>query len=68
MPELRNRTHHTTSWNADDIDQMAELIRSGRSLRDVSTQLGRSEEAVRTKARSLDMLPRRSGKSKFLLQ
>jgi hypothetical protein len=68
MFELRNRTNHTKPWHAEDIDQMAELLRSGSTIRDVSAHLGRTQEAVRNKARLLDMLPKQSKRSKFLIR
>ena len=54
--------NHARPWNADDIDRMAELLALGRPIRDVAIELGRSQEAVRTKARTLDMLPKRAGR------
>ena len=56
----KNRTNHTKPWHADDIEQMAELIFAGRSIPEMADVLGRSQEAVRTKANDLDFLPKRA--------
>lgn len=60
MPFLKNRTNHTKAWLAEDIAQMADLIASGRSIPDMADILGRSQEAVRTKANDLNLLPKRA--------
>lgn len=56
----KNRCNHTKPWNTEDIDQMAELILSGRSIPEMADVLGRSQEAVRTKANDLNFLPKRA--------
>ncbi len=56
----KNRCNHTKPWHADDIEQMAELIFAGRSIPEMADALGRSQEAVRTKANDLDFLPKRA--------
>ncbi len=56
----KNRSNHTKPWHADDIDQMAELIFAGRSIPEMANILGRSQEAVRTKANDLNFLPKRA--------
>ena len=68
MFALRNRSNHTKPWSAHDIDHMADLFRSGRTIKEVSDHLGRSQEAVRNKASSLDMLPKLRRRSKFPLR
>ena len=60
MFELKIRANHTKPWHADDIEQMAALIFEGRSIPEMASILGRSQEAVRTKANDLDMLPKRA--------
>lgn len=55
-----NRANHAKPWHADDIDQMAELIFAGRSIPEMAKILGRSQEAVRTKANDLNFLPKRA--------
>ena len=60
MFELKSRANHTKPWHADDIEQMAALIFEGRSIPEMASILGRSQEAVRTKANDLDMLPKRA--------
>ncbi len=60
MFDFANRPNHTKPWHADDIEQMAALIFEGRSIPEMASILGRSQEAVRTKANHLDMLPKRA--------
>ena len=55
----RPRVNHTKPWHADDIEELAALIFEGKSIPQIAVALGRSQEAVRTKARDLDFLPKR---------
>ncbi len=56
----KNRANHTKPWGADDIDELAALIFAGKSIPQMAEALGRSQEAVRTKAHDLDFLPKRA--------
>lgn len=56
----RNRSNHTKPWHADDIEEMAALIFQGRSIPEMAQALGRTQEAVRTKANELNFLPKRA--------
>ena len=67
MWSTRNLPSHTRPWNADDIDQMAELLALGHSIPEVAAKLGRTQEAVRNRARALDMLPKRERRSAPIL-
>lgn len=49
-PLERNRA----PWTADDIDRLCELMARRRPIREVASLLGRTQEAVRTKAYQLD--------------
>ena len=60
----KNRCNHTKPWLAEDIDQLAELIGAGRSIPEMADQLGRSQEAVRTKANDLNFLPKRARRTR----
>ena len=60
MFETPHRASHAKPWNADDIEQMAQLIFLGRTIPEMARLLGRSQEAVRTKAYALDFLPKRA--------
>lgn len=62
MFEASHRASHAKPWNADDIEQMAELIFLGRSIPEMARLLGRTQEAVRTKAYALDFLPKRASR------
>lgn len=55
-----SRPNHTKPWNADDLDRLKLLIGEGRSIPELAKLLGRSQEAVRTKANDLDLLPKRT--------
>lgn len=55
----RIRSNHTKPWNADDIEELASLIFVGKTIPQIAITLGRSQEAVRTKAHALDFLPKR---------
>ncbi len=59
MSIAKNRSNHAKPWHADDIEELAALIFAGRSIPEMANLLGRSQEAVRTKASDLDFLPRR---------
>ena len=59
MLSAKNRTNHTKPWHADDIEEMAALIFEGRTVPEMANILGRSQEAVRTKANDLNFLPKR---------
>lgn len=50
---------HSQLWNADDIEQMGDLLFKGKDISQIARIMGRSQEAVRAKAQSLDMLPKR---------
>lgn len=56
----RARPNHTKPWNADDIEELAALIFAGKGIPQIAHSLGRSQEAVRTKANDLDFLPKRA--------
>lgn len=56
----KNRSNHTKSWSAEDIEQMTDSIAAGRSIPEMANILGRSQEAVRTKANDLNLLPKRA--------
>ena len=51
-PLERNRS----PWTADDIDRLCELMARRRPIREIASVLGRTQEAVRTKAYQLDRL------------
>lgn len=56
----KNRSNHTKPWHADDIEEMASLIFAGKSIPEMAQALGRTQEAVRTKANELNFLPKRA--------
>ena len=53
-------TSHARLWNADDIEEMSALLFQGKDIPHIAKTMGRSQEAVRAKAQSLDMLPKRA--------
>lgn len=54
------RPNHTKPWNVDDLERLKMLIGEGRSIPELAKVLGRSQEAVRTKANDLNLLPKRT--------
>lgn len=48
----RNRS----PWTAEDIDRLCEFMARRRPIREIASVLGRTQEAVRTKAYQLDRL------------
>ena len=51
---------HTSSWSAEDVEQLGGLIFQGKQIPQIAKCLGRSQEAVRNKASKLGMLPKRA--------
>lgn len=47
-------------WTADDIDRLCDMMARRRPIREIAGLLGRTQEAVRTKAYQLDRLAHRS--------
>ena len=47
------RLHHGRNWTADDDAVLREMCADGAYLIDVARRLGRSQEAVRTRANIL---------------
>lgn len=43
-------------WTADDIERLCEMMARRRPIREIASKLGRTQEAVRTKAYQLDRL------------
>ena len=51
---------HAKPWNAEDIEQLGGLLFRGKTIPQIATTMGRTQEAVRGKAQALDMLPKRA--------
>ena len=51
---------HSKPWHADDIDQLGALLFEENTIPQIAAAMGRTQEAVRRKAQSLDMLPQRA--------
>jgi hypothetical protein len=47
------RTHHRQRWTPEEDMQLIRLFADGAFTQDVARRLGRSQEAVRTRAESL---------------
>ena len=43
-------------WTADDVELLCDLMARRRPIREIAAALGRTQEAVRTKAYQLDRL------------
>ena len=50
----RQLERNRAPWTADDIDRLCELMARRRPIREIAGLLGRTQEAVRTKAYQLD--------------
>ena len=50
---LLNRPQHRQPWTAEEIDQLCASLSLNRPIREIARGLGRSQEAVSTKARQL---------------
>lgn len=58
---------HSRVWDATDVEQLSSLLRDGKDIPQVAHTLGRSQEAVRTKARALGLHSKR-GSGRLLVQ
>lgn len=52
-PGLITRSHHRQRWTADDDAVLVRMFAAGAYTQDVARALGRSQEAVRTRAEAL---------------
>lgn len=50
---MLKRTHHRQRWTSEEDDRLRRLFADGGFTRDVARALGRSQEAVRTRAEML---------------
>ena len=60
MWSAKNLPRHTTIWSADEIDLLGKLLLKEVPVSEIAKRLGRSQEAVRSKASQLGILPTRS--------
>ncbi len=51
---------HTKYWDPEEIERMESSLRAGKSVPQIAAMLHRTQEAVRAKARLLDLLPKRA--------
>ena len=56
----RRLQRNRSPWTAADIDRLCELLELKRPIGEIAALLGRTQEAVRTKAYQLDRLSARS--------
>jgi hypothetical protein len=65
------RVHHGRQWTAEDDDILRSMSASGAYLNQIAEALGRTQEAVRTRANTLHIpvrsAPRASGRLKIRL-
>lgn len=60
MWTAKSLDRHTSSWSAEDIEQLGALIFEGKQISQIAKRLGRTQEAVRNKANKLGMLPKKA--------
>lgn len=57
MPGLTDRPNYRMPWSSNDVAKLKTMISSGKTMSEAAVALGRSQEAVRNKARVLGLLP-----------
>ncbi|MDX6240249.1 MAG: hypothetical protein QOG10_5069 [Kribbellaceae bacterium] len=55
MNETKSTRNSGDEWSGDDIDQLRQLVDGNTPTRLIGLKLGRSEDAVRGKARELGL-------------
>ena len=55
MPRI-DRPNAQAPWTDQEFERLAELIRGGKSIPEIAVTLGRSQEAVRNRARLRGLL------------
>lgn len=50
---LINNPKHRQPWNAEEIDLLCSYLSVRKPVREIARELGRSQEAVATKARQI---------------
>lgn len=63
MGSTNKLPRHRSVWNTEDIDLLGRLRRDKLPVSQIAKHMGRSQEATRSKARQLDMLPKRTRRS-----
>jgi transposase-like protein len=48
--DLTTKPNYRQPWSDEDLAQMVEMLRGGRSIRNIAGSLGRSQDAVRFRA------------------
>jgi len=64
IPRLIDRPNYMSRWSTDEIDLLAAKLREGVTIREIATEMGRSQEAVRGKAWQHGLLPKRTRRQK----
>ncbi len=52
--------NHQTAWTSDQLELLRQLFSEGKTVPQIATVIERSQEAVRTKGRALDLMPKRA--------
>ncbi|NNM76101.1 hypothetical protein HJG53_04155 [Sphingomonas sp. ID1715] len=50
---MLNKVHHRGLWTAEEDEMLRRLFRGGAYIHEVARELGRSQEAIRTRANIL---------------
>ena len=60
MRHVYERPNYRSPWTADDISRLADLLATGNTIRDIADVMGRSQEAVRNRATTAGLMPKRA--------
>ena len=59
MPRIPDRPNYAARWTAEDQARVAAELKAGRTIPEIAKAMGRSQEAVRSKAWKAGLLPAR---------
>ena len=62
MLRLSNYRNYASRWTTEDFEQLAASVKEGRPIAEIAKSMGRSQEAVRSKAWQGGLLPPRKKK------
>jgi len=63
MPRITDRPNYAARWTPAEFEQLVAELKAGRTVPEIAKAMGRSQEAIRTKAWQAGLLPSRRRKS-----